>query len=122
MQLYSLLVLYPVSYDGIGAIGTQTLMQEGWWNPLVWVECWWMQMQAMGWIKTCIAIIALGGLVLYIAKANWGEWKWIIIGEAIALPLLWYFPFVMFLLSCICEGVVGLLLSLDAVLDFLSPE
>lgn len=123
LGLFPLLVLYPVYYDGIGGSGTEELMQQGWWNPLVWCECWWVQIQAMGWIKNSICLMAFACLAVYVIKKNWGELKWAGIAVcALLIPSLWYAPFIMFVI-CTVGGCIGKLLLLGGcVFDFLSPE
>lgn len=124
LGFFPLLVLCPVSIDGIGAVGTEELMQQGWWNPLVWCECWWAQMQAMGWIKNSIYLIALAAcLAVYVITENWGGLKETGIAVCALLILsLWYAPFIMFAICAIGEYIVDLLLLVGYVFTFLTPE
>lgn len=123
LGLFPLFVLSPVCNDIIGAVGTEDLMQQGWWDPLVWCECWWKQMQAMGWIKISICLIAFACLAVYVIKENWGESKWEVIAVCALLILsLWYAPFIMFWICTIGEYIVDLLLLVGYVFTFLSPE
>lgn len=129
LALFPLFVLYPVSYDGIGAVGTQVLMQEGWWNPAVWGECWLKQMQVTGWVGISVYLTIIGGLIVYVIKANWDREKWgwrhiavsisfFVVGSAVAL---WYAPITIHIVGAIVEGIGKFLRLVANVLDFLAP-
>ena len=122
LGVFPMLVLYPVYYEGIGARGTEELMQEEWWNPLTWGECWYRQMAEIGWVAFIIVGVVAVILLVYVIKANWKEWEWMLFSVLFVCAIVWYAPFIIFLLRVIVSGVINLILSLGGVLSLLSPE
>ncbi len=117
------------SWDvGYGEESVRAILESGWYNPLVWVKCWWKQITTMGWVRLTFAIAIVGGLeglILFIAKRNFvKDWDTGIEKLFFALnvvgsmiTVLWLAPFIISAFEFLIMGIMKIVLIIFGVID-----
>lgn len=113
----------------IGGCTVEEVFLDSWYNPIVWLQCWWAKMISMGWWRFSFLVVVWSIAIITIRAELKGKSRedakdYTKIAVYIFLVSLWFTPLLFFIGEFLLKALLKVFLCLDFVLSILggSPE